>query len=166
MNVFQAEGRFDRIVSVEMFEHMANWRPLLERVKRWLKPDGRFFIHIFTHPSRPSHYAEDESNWMAKHFFTGGIMPSIGLIRQYHDLFTVEQEWRWCGTNYYRTAMQWLENFDRNRAAIDPILRRVYGAEASVWRRRWRMFFLATAESFGYDQGRRWGLSHYRLAPA
>jgi cyclopropane-fatty-acyl-phospholipid synthase len=165
MNVFHPAERFDRVVSVEMFEHMANWRPLLERVHTWLKPQGRLFLHIFTHPSRPSHYAQDESNWMARHFFTGGIMPSIGLIRQYPDLFTVEEEWRWSGTNYYRTAMQWLENFDANRAQIDPILRSVYGPEASVWRRRWRMFFLATAESFGFDQGRRWGLSHYRLLP-
>jgi len=103
---------------------------------------------------------------MAQHFFTGGIMPTAGLIRQFPDLFTVEWEWRWSGTHYQRTAEQWLQNFDRNRAAIDPILREVYGPDAALWRNRWRMFFLATAESFGFRGGDSWGVSHYRLKPA
>jgi cyclopropane-fatty-acyl-phospholipid synthase len=167
MNVFEPGRVFDRTVSVEMFEHMANWRPLLSRIRGWLKPDGRLFMHIFTHRNRASRYdRSDASDWMAQHFFTGGIMPTHGLIRQFPDLFAVEEEWRWSGTNYKLTALQWLENFDANRPAIDAILREVYGADAVLWRRRWRMFLLATAESFGFDQGRSWGLSHYRLKPS
>ncbi len=167
MNVFEPGRVFDRVVSVEMFEHMANWHPLLSRVRAWLKTDGRLFLHIFTHRNRASRYdRSDAGDWMAQHFFTGGIMPTHGLIRQFPDLFAVEEEWRWSGTHYKCTALQWLANFDANRNAIDAILREVYGADAVLWRRRWRMFLLATAESFGFDQGRAWGLSHYRLKPA
>jgi cyclopropane-fatty-acyl-phospholipid synthase len=103
---------------------------------------------------------------MAQHFFTGGIMPSHDLIRHFPDLFSVEEEWVWSGTNYKHTALQWLENFDRNRATIMPLLREVYGADAALWRRRWRMFFFATAESFGFADGSKWDVSHYRLKPA
>ena len=166
MNGFAPSGHFDRIVSVEMFEHMANWQPLLARIRTWLKPQGRLFLHIFNHPSRPVRYEQGDGNWMAEHFFTGGIMPTAGLIRQFPDLFAVEWEWRWDGSHYERTANQWLENFDANRAAIDPILQRVYGNDARLWRNRWRMFLLATAESFGWDRGQVWGVHHYRLAPA
>jgi cyclopropane-fatty-acyl-phospholipid synthase len=167
MNDFTTAISFDRIVSVEMFEHMANWRALLSRARGWLKSDGRLFLHIFTHRHRPARYDwRDPEDWMGQHFFTGGIMPTMGLIRQFPDLFTVEEEWRWSGTHYRRTALQWLELFDANRTQIDPILARVYGAEAQLWRRRWRMFFLATAESFGFKNGDAWGVNHYRLKPA
>lgn len=165
MNTFMPQGGFDRIVSVEMFEHMANWRPLLERLRASMTPDGRLFLHIFTHRDRPSYYAPDDDNWMARHFFTGGIMPSIGLPRQFPELFAVEQEWRWRGTHYQRTALHWLKNYDTNRAVILPILGQVYGVKAPLWNQRWRMFLLATAESFGYGEGRVWTVSHYRLAP-
>ena len=166
MNDFATSWNFDRVVSVEMFEHMANWRALLTRVKGWLKPDGRLFLHIFAHRHRPARYDwRDPQDWMGQHFFTGGIMPTVGLIRQFPDLFTVEEEWRWSGLHYQRTALQWLELFDTNRDRIDPILAHVYGAEAQVWRRRWRMFFLATAESFGFNNGCSWGVNHYRLKP-
>lgn len=166
MNVFNIDKRFDRVVSVEMFEHMANWRGLLERVHGWLKPDGRLFIHIFTHRSGAYRYDHnDQGDWIAQHFFTGGIMPSHGLISRFPDLFTVDEEWRWSGTHYKRTALDWLANFDANRRPIDKILREVYGRDAPVWRRRWRMFFLATAEMFGYASGDAWGVSHYRLRP-
>ena len=120
MNVFEPTAPFDRVVSVEMFEHMANWQPLLARIRTWLKPQGRLFLHIFTHPSRPVRYAQGDGNWMAQHFFTGGIMPTAGLIRQFPDLFTVEWEWRWSGTNYQRTAEQWLENFDATAPGSIP----------------------------------------------
>jgi len=166
MNDFATARNFDRVVSVEMFEHMANWRALLTRVKGWLKPDGRLFLHIFAHRHRPARYDwRDPQDWMGQHFFTGGIMPTVGLIRQFPDIFTVEEEWRWSGLHYQRTALQWLELFDTNRDRIDPILAHVYGAEAQVWRRRWRMFFLATAESFGFNNGSSWGVNHYRLKP-
>ncbi|HEY5336590.1 MAG TPA: cyclopropane-fatty-acyl-phospholipid synthase family protein [Rhizomicrobium sp.] len=167
MNAFQTADKFDRVISVEMFEHMANWHALLGRVKTWLKPDGRLFIHIFTHKNGAYRFDHgDKADWIAQHFFTGGIMPSHGLIHCFPELFTVEDEWRWNGTHYRRTAMQWLENFDRNKTPINRVLREVYGEDAALWRRRWRMFFLATAEMFGYDNGNAWGVSHYRLKPA
>ena len=166
MNVFAPEGRFDRVVSVEMFEHMANWRGLLERIRGWLAPDGRLFIHVFTHDRQPYRFdVNDRSDWIAQHFFTGGIMPSHALIGQFPDLFTIEQEWRWPGHHYAQTARDWLARFDANRAAIDPILREVYGAKAAVWARRWRLFYLATEGLFGHDHGAEWGVSHYRLSP-
>ena len=167
MNDFSPEGRFDRVVSVEMFEHMSNWRGLLERVAGWLKPDGRLFIHVFTHRNRPYRFDHgDRNDWIAQHFFTGGIMPSHGLIRHFPDLFELEEEWRWNGEHYRRTAMDWLANFDRHSRQIDPILAEVYGADASMWKRRWRIFFLATAGLFGDSGGNVWGVSHYRLKKA
>jgi cyclopropane-fatty-acyl-phospholipid synthase len=164
MNVFDPAAQFDRIVSVEMFEHMMNWRLLLSRVRSWLAPDGRFFMHIFTH--RSGSYLFDRANredWIAQHFFTGGVMPSHHLIRQYADLFTVEKEWRWSGVHYQRTALDWLANFDASREAIEQVLRPVYGADTALWMRRWRWFFLATAGLFGYAGGSEWGVSHYRM---
>ena len=164
MNVFQTEQQFDRIVSVEMFEHMMNWRELLLRGKSWLAPDGRFFLHIFTHRSGAYLFDRaDGEDWIAQHFFTGGVMPSHHLIRQYADLFEVEKEWRWSGTHYQRTALNWLANFDAHRDEIEGILRSVYGNDTSVWMRRWRWFFLATAGLFGYADGSEWGVSHYRM---
>jgi cyclopropane-fatty-acyl-phospholipid synthase len=167
MNVFQPEQRFERIVSVEMFEHMMNWRELMTRVKSWLAPDGRFFMHIFTH--RAGAYLFDRADgedWVAQHFFTGGVMPSHHLIRQYSDLFEVEKEWCWSGTHYQRTALDWLGNFDAHRDEIEGILRPVYGNDTSLWMRRWRWFFLATSGLFGYADGSEWGVSHYRMKAA
>jgi cyclopropane-fatty-acyl-phospholipid synthase len=164
MNVFDPQQKFDRIVSVEMFEHMMNWRELMTRLQSWLKPDGRLFLHIFTH--RAGAYLfdpTDKEDWIAQHFFTGGVMPSHHLIRQYADLFEVEKEWRWSGVHYQRTALHWLSNFDRYRDEIDDILRPVYGSDTNLWMRRWRWFFLATAGLFGYADGSEWGVSHYRM---
>ena len=167
MNDFSIDARFDRVVSVEMFEHMANWRGLLARVRGWLRPDGKLFIHIFSHEHAPYRFDhKDENDWIGQHFFTGGIMPSHDLIHHFPDLFAVEQEWRWNGAHYKRTAMDWLANYDANAKPIGKILRDVYGKDAALWRRRWRMFFLATAELFGYANGNPWGVSHYRLKPA
>lgn len=167
MNEFAAEGQFDRVVSVEMFEHMSNWRTLLERARGWLKPDGRLFLHVFTHRDRSYRFDHaDPADWIAHHFFTGGIMPAFDLPHRFPDLFAVEQEWRWSGLHYRRTALDWLDNFDRESGRIDPILRRVYGADAGLWRRRWRLFFLATAGLFGHDNGDVWGVGHYLLAPS
>jgi cyclopropane-fatty-acyl-phospholipid synthase len=164
MNAFDPAGQFDRIVSVEMFEHMTNWRQLLTRVKSWLKPDGRFFLHIFTHRSGTYLFDRaDREDWIAQHFFTGGVMPSHHLIRQYADLFEVEKEWRWSGTHYQRTAMDWLANFDAHPSEIEAVLRTVYGSETHLWMRRWRWFFLATAGLFGYANGDEWGISQYRM---
>jgi len=160
------EQPFDRVVSVEMFEHMANWRALLQRVHSWLKPDGALFLHVFSHKRTPYRFdAEDPADWIAQHFFTGGLMPSHALIREFSDLFALEADWRWSGEHYARTAEDWLANYDRNAHEIDEILRNVYGKDARLWGRRWRLFFLATAGLFGYDRGEEWGVSHYRLRP-
>jgi cyclopropane-fatty-acyl-phospholipid synthase len=166
MNTFMTTQRFDRVVSVEMFEHMANWRLLLERVQGWLNPDGRLFFHVFTHRQAPYRFDHrDKSDWIAQHFFTGGIMPSHALIREFPELFALEAEWKWSGTHYARTALDWLDNFDRNNDAIGDVLRQTYGPDAALWRRRWRLFFLATAGLFGHADGSEWGISHYRLTP-
>ena len=165
--MFTPAARFDRIVSVEMFEHMTNWRELMTRVRAWLKSDGRFFPHIFTHRSGAYLFDRaDGEDWIARHFVTGGVMPSHHLIRQYADLFEVEKEWRWSGTHYQRTAHDWLDNFDAHRDEIEPVLRKVYGSDTALWMRRWRWFFLASAGLFGYAGGSEWGVSHYRLKAA
>ena len=167
MNVFAPDAQFDRVVSVEMFEHMMNWRELMTRVRAWLKPDGRFFLHIFTHRSGAYLFDRaDGEDWIAQRFFTGGVMPSHHLIRQYADLFEVEKEWRWSGVHYQRTAQDWLENFDTHRDEIERVLRKVHGGETALWMRRWRWFLLATAGLFGYADGSEWGVSHYRLKAA
>jgi cyclopropane-fatty-acyl-phospholipid synthase len=166
MNTFAPQGTFDRVVSVEMFEHMVNWRRLLARIRTWLEPRGRLFVHVFSHCTAPYRFDHgDKADWIARHFFTGGVMPSHGLIREFSDNFSVEQEWRWNGRHYQRTAAHWLRNFDRNAAAIPPLMESVYGRDASVWQRRWRLFFLATEGLFGYGGGDVWGVSHYLLKP-
>jgi cyclopropane-fatty-acyl-phospholipid synthase len=164
MNVFSTDRTFDRIVSVEMFEHMANWRALLGRCRDWLKPDGRMFVHVFSHIDRPYRFeVSDDSDFIAQHFFTGGVMPSHGLMRQYADLLEIEERWRWSGVHYRRTADRWLENFDRHAEEIRGLMASVYGDEAALWMRRWRRFFMATAGLFGDSDGQVWGVSHYRL---
>jgi cyclopropane-fatty-acyl-phospholipid synthase len=167
MNVFVPEARFDRIVSIEMFEHMVDWRELMTRLRTWLEPDGRFFLHIFTHRSGAYLFDRgDGQDWVAQHFFAGGVMPSHHLIRQYADLLEVEKEWRWSGAHYQRTAQDWLGNFDTHRDEIEGVLRKVYGGETALWMRRWRCFLLATAGLFGYAGGSEWGVSHYRMKAA
>lgn len=166
MNNFDAPGTFDRIVSVEMFEHMANWQTLLTRVRGWIKPEGKLFLHVFSHKSQPYRFDHrDKTDWIAQYFFTGGIMPSHKMIGQFSELFTLEQDWFWNGENYAHTARDWLANYDRNQSEIQPILREVYGNQATVWNRRWRLFYLATAGLFGHHGGTEWGVSHYRLRP-
>ncbi|OJY78509.1 MULTISPECIES: cyclopropane-fatty-acyl-phospholipid synthase family protein [unclassified Rhizobium] len=167
MNDFETGERFDHVVSVEMFEHMSNWRTLLEHVHRWLKPDGRLFLHVFTHKDRSYRFNHDDpADWIARHFFTGGIMPAHDLPHRFADLFSVEREWRWSGLHYRRTALDWLANFDREIDRIQPLFARVYGRDSALWQRRWRLFFLATAGLFGHDKGDVWGVGHYLLRPA
>jgi len=167
MNDFTPAGRFDRVVSVEMFEHMSNWPRLLGIIRAWLRPDGRLFLHVFSHRSTPYRFDHtDRADWIAQHFFTGGIMPSHALIRHVAAPFVLEADWRWPGTHYARTADDWLARFDAGSAAIDPVLRATYCADWMLWRRRWRLFFLATAGLFGAADGSEWGVSHYRLRPA
>jgi cyclopropane-fatty-acyl-phospholipid synthase len=167
VNLFAPEARYDRILAIEMFERMMNWRELMVRLRAWLKPDGRFFLHIFTHRSGAYLFDRaDGEDWIAQHFFTGGVMPSHHLIRQYADVFGVEKEWRWSGVHYQRTAHDWLANFDSRRDEVERVLRKVYGGESALWMRRWRWFLLATAGLFGYADGSEWGVSQYRMNAA
>ncbi|NTF46200.1 cyclopropane-fatty-acyl-phospholipid synthase [Rhizobium sp. AC27/96] len=167
MNDFATDERHDRVISVEMFEHMSNWRTLLERVRGWMKPEGRLFLHIFTHRYRSYRFDHDDpADWIAHHFFTGGIMPAHDLPCRFGDLFTLERKWRWSGMHYRRTALDWLANFDREIGRIQPIFAEVYGKDSALWQRRWRLFFLATAGLFGHDSGDVWGVGHYLLKPA
>lgn len=166
MNTFQAGARFDRVVSVEMFEHISNWPGLLARIHEWLALRGLLFLHVFSHRAIPYRFGSDgKADWIARHFFTGGIMPSHGLIRDLNVPFVVEADWRWNGMHYRRTAEDWLKNFDANAAAIGTVLQEVYGRSAPLWARRWRLFFLATAGLFGAEGGAEWGVSHYALRP-
>ena len=165
-STFTPVGSFDRIVSIEVFEHMSNWQILLERAREWLSADGRLFLHVFSHRNRSYRFDQtDTSDWITHHFFAGGIMPAFDLLHRFSDLFEVEQEWRWSGEEYRRTAMDWLDNFDRNILKINPILRQIHGEEAPLWRRRWRLFFLFAAGLFGHANGGEWGVGHYLLRP-
>ena len=165
MNEFDAGREYDRIVSVEMFEHMRNWRVLFERVANWLRPDGRCFVHVFCHRAVPYAYEDHgPGDWMSRHFFSGGMMPSDELPLRFPDHLQLEARWRWDGRHYERTANAWLANMDQHRARIWPILERTYGAgEAQRWWSRWRLFFMACAELWGHDEGRQWWVSHYRF---
>jgi cyclopropane-fatty-acyl-phospholipid synthase len=166
INTFDPGQRFDRIVSVEMFEHLSNWHEIFARAKTWLRPEGRMFLHVFSHDHSPYRFDHgSRADFIARHFFTGGIMPSHALASQFSESFIVDDCWRWSGRHYERTARDWLANYDANRAAILDVLRDVYGADAALWHRRWRLFFLATAGLFGYRDGGPWGVSHYRLRP-
>lgn len=168
MNEFTAEPHhFDRVVSVEMFEHMRNYELLLERIAGWLRPDGRLFVHHFCHQTLAYPYETDgDANWMGRYFFTGGMMPSEHLLRQFDRHMSVVEQWRWDGTHYQRTSEAWLANLDAHRREVLPILATTYGRnEARRWFHRWRLFFLAVAELFGYANGREWFVSQSLLRP-
>ena len=163
MNVFEAPNTYDRIVSVEMFEHMRNYQVLYGKVAKWLKPQGKFFMHIFVHRNTPYAFeAQDDEDWMSQHFFSGGIMPSDDLPLYFQDDLKLINRWRWDGTHYEKTANAWLANMDKYETEITPILAMTYGKQNVVlWRNRWRMFYMACAELFGYNHGQEWWVSHY-----
>jgi cyclopropane-fatty-acyl-phospholipid synthase len=168
MNTFHpGDLWYDRVVSVEMFEHMRNYHRLLEQIAAWLRPDGQLFVHIFCHRRLAYPYqTQGDANWMGRHFFTGGLMPSEDLLAQFPQHLTVTDRWRWNGRHYQRTAEAWLHNLDRHKHAVLPILAQTYGArDAARWFHRWRLFFLAVAEMFGMHAGEEWFVSHALLQP-
>lgn len=165
MNVFDPGRTFDRVVSVEMFEHMRDWRRLLERVAGWLRDGGRLFVHVFCHASHAYTFEDQgDDDWMGRHFFSGGIMPSHALLGDVAPAdLRLEADWWLDGTHYARTAAAWRTNLEARRGEVMHVLRSHYGADASLWYHRWRIFFLACEELFAYEGGRQWGVGHYRL---
>jgi len=163
MNQFEPQDQYDRIVSVEMFEHMRNWPGLFQRLSTWLTDGGRFFMHVFCHRSVPYLFEDNgPSDWMSRHFFSGGMMPSDELPLLFQDHLKLQHRWRWNGTHYQKTAEAWLANMDAHKADIWPLFESVYGKDATQqWWARWRIFFMACAELFAYDDGQQWWVSHY-----
>lgn len=167
INRFEPEPGFDRIVSVEMFEHLHNYQALFRRLAGWLRDDGQMFLHVFSHRQYAYPFeTEGEDNWMGRYFFTGGLMPSEDLFERVQDEFVVSARWRVNGLHYAKTCEAWLQNQDRNGAAIKSLFAEVYGADAERWFHRWRVFFMACAELFAYRGGEEWGVTHCLLEKA
>ena len=167
MNQFAPEAsQFDRVVSVEMFEHMKNWSELIRRVSTWLKPQGKLFFHVFTHRDCAYHFeSKDGTDWMSRHFFTGGIMPSNNLANFLQDDLKLETQWEVNGRHYGQTSEHWLQNTDRHRAEVLEIFAKTYGpTEARKWLAYWRIFFMSCAELWNFEGGKEWMVCHYRFA--
>jgi cyclopropane-fatty-acyl-phospholipid synthase len=168
VNAFRPERTFDRIVSIEMLEHVRNHPALFARIAEWLEPEGRCFAHVFCHRRFTYPFERDgDRDWMARHFFTGGLMPSAALFGEYDDDLSIEEQWSMDGTHYQRTAAAWRANLERRRREVMPILETAYGGAARRWYHRWRLFFLACEELFGFAGGEEWFVAHYlfRKAP-
>ena len=167
INDFTPVGKYDRIVSVEMFEHTRNFRKLLDEISEWLLPDGKLFVHIFCHDRYTYLFeSEGDENWMGRYFFTGGMMPSFNLLGTVGGKMALEKSWKVSGTHYAKTSRAWLENMDLDRSAIMELFRTTYGTEASIWFQRWRMFFMACEELFAFNHGDEWYVGHYLMNPS
>lgn len=167
MNELDPGAQYDRIVSVEMFEHMRNYGELLARIARWMRPGALLFVHVFAHKQFAYPYeVRGSEDWMAQYFFTGGMMPSEDLLPSFDGDVRCVERWRLDGTHYQRTAEAWLARMDASRAALQPVLTRAYGpARVRMWRTRWRIFFMACAELWGYRGGSEWIVCHYLFEP-
>jgi len=163
INHLALDQSFDRIVSVEMFEHLRNYREIFDRVGAWLKPEGRFFMHIFCHKTIPYFFEDnDGSDWMSRHFFSGGMMPSADLPLKFQDSLCFEKRWDWSGVEYQKTSEAWLNKLDAAHDDVFNIFSETYGrANAKMWVNRWRVFFMACAELFGMHGGDEWRVCHY-----
>lgn len=166
INDLDLAQRFDRVVTVEMFEHMRNYKALLAKVATFIRPGGSLFIHIFTHHSYPFLYEDRSSrDWMARHFFSGGTMPSMDLLHYFLEHFSLEKQWALSGRHYHYTLEAWLQKMDCRREEIFPLFIKTYGADrAEQWWNYWRLFFLSCAEFFGFNNGNEWFISHYLLS--
>ncbi len=160
---FESDQTFDRVVSVEMFEHVRNYQLLFQKISRWLRPEGKLFVHIFCHKRFAYAYDHtDPSDWIAQHFFTGGIMPSENLFAEFSEHLKIQYHWRVDGTHYQKTCRAWLKNMDRHKKEIWPILEKTYGKDDALkWWVRWRVFFMACEELFGFKRGSEWFVGHY-----
>ena len=163
INTFTTNKKYDRVVSVEMIEHMRNHRKLFEKISGWLKHKGMFFMHIFVHKSQPYLFeVQDKDDWMSQYFFSGGMMPSEDLPLHFQDKLKIEKQWSWSGVHYEKTANAWLDNIDKNNKKAIQTLESIYGKnDAKKWLQRWRIFFIACAELWGYNDGDEWRVSHY-----
>lgn len=163
INVFALDKKFDRVVSVEMFEHMRNYQLLMQKVANHLKPDGKLFVHIFTHKTYAYKFEVlDETDWMSKYFFTGGIMPSDHLLLYFNEHLNIDKHWHVNGVHYSKTSEAWLQNMDKHKAQIMPLFEQTYGkTNALKWWVYWRIFYMACAELWRYNNGEEWIVSHY-----
>lgn len=168
VNNLSTDRRFDRVVSVEMFEHVRNYESLLQKISQWLKPGGKLFVHIFCHKVLAYPFeTEGDDNWMGRYFFTGGLMPARDTLLYFQNTLSIERQWSFSGTHYKKTAEAWLSNLDQYKEPVTDLFDRVYGpGEGRLWVQRWRMFFMACSELFGYDDGEQWIVAHYRFEKA
>ena len=165
MNDFGTESKYDRVVSIEMFEHMRNYKKLLSKISSWLNEDGKLFIHIFTHQSVVYPFEnQGEADWMAREFFSGGMMPSHDLLLHFQDDLIIDDVWSMSGTHYEKTSLAWVNKMDANKDSIMKIFLKTYGDDAKLWFQRWRIFFMSCEKLFGYNNGSEWGVSHYRFS--
>jgi cyclopropane-fatty-acyl-phospholipid synthase len=163
INDFKIDKKFDRVVSVEMFEHMRNYQKLMHKIADCLKINGKLFVHIFTHKDFAYKFEVlDETDWMSKYFFTGGIMPSDDLLLYFNEHLSIEKHWHVSGIHYSKTSESWLQNMDKNKSQIMPLFESTYGKDQAVkWWVYWRLFYMACAELWGYNNGEEWIVSHY-----
>lgn len=167
-----AENAFDRVVSIELFEHMKNYALLMDKITRTLRPGGKLFVHIFAHADTAYDF---DGGWMSTYFFTGGTMPSADLLHFFQGPLVLKRQWWVSGRHYAQTSevgailqdidadtQDWLTRLNKSKAPIWPHLEKTYGPEmASVWYYRWQIFYMACAELFAFGQGNVWGVSHY-----